>query len=87
MINVKVSDKTINAHVSQRPANIDNSDIKVVKGDKGAVFTPHVDQFSNLSWTNNGGLTNPPTQNIRGRDGEASITPLSNLDIEKIMEG
>lgn len=87
MINVTVPDRSIKAQVSHNPTRVDNSDIKVVKGDKGTVFTPHVDEFSNLSWTNDGGLNNPPTQNIRGRDGDATVSSLTNKDIEKIMEG
>lgn len=86
MINVTIPNKTINAHVNQNTSSV-NSDVKVVKGDKGAVFTPHVDELSNLSWTNNGGLVNPPTQNIRGRDGSDLVKALTNLEIERIMEG
>ena len=33
---------------------------------KGATFTPSVDSDGNLSWTNDGGLPNPPTVNIKG---------------------
>lgn len=87
MINVNVPNRDITAHVNHNPAKVDNSDIKVVKGDKGAVFTPHVDELSNLSWTNNGGLDNPPTRNIRGRDGDATVHAITNKDIERIMEG
>ena len=35
----------------------------------GVVFIPSVDVNGNLSWTNNGGLTNPTTVNIRGANG------------------
>lgn len=40
------------------------------KGDTGATFTPSVDSAGNLSWTNNKGLTNPPTVNIKGPKGD-----------------
>jgi hypothetical protein len=40
------------------------------QGPAGAVFTPSVDSSGNISWTNNGGLINPETQNIRGPQGE-----------------
>ncbi|WP_289634518.1 hypothetical protein [uncultured Duncaniella sp.] len=40
------------------------------KGDKGAVFTPAVDSSGNLTWSNNGGLTNPAAVNIRGPKGD-----------------
>lgn len=75
MIRVKVDSPQI---------ELDNSKVKLVKGDTGAVFTPYVDIESNLSWSNNGGLINPPTRNIKGSD--ATITALSNLEIEAIME-
>lgn len=39
-------------------------------GEDGATFTPSVDSAGNLSWTNNKGLTNPPTVNIRGPKGD-----------------
>lgn len=39
------------------------------KGDTGAVFTPAVDAAGNISWSNNGGLPNPATRNIRGPQG------------------
>ena len=35
-----------------------------VNGKDGVTFTPSVDENANLSWTNNGGLENPPTVNI-----------------------
>lgn len=35
----------------------------------GPVFTPAVDAAGDISWTNNGGLTNPATQNIKGPQG------------------
>lgn len=38
-------------------------------GPQGATFTPSLDAEGNLSWTNNGGLTNPQTVNIRGPQG------------------
>ena len=40
-------------------------------GTNGATFTPSVDSEGNLSWTNNGGLTNPPTVNIKGPKGDS----------------
>jgi len=39
-------------------------------GDNGAVFTPSVDSNGNISWTNDKGLPNPQTVNIRGPKGE-----------------
>ena len=40
-------------------------------GTNGATFTPSVDANGNLSWTNNGGLDNPPTVNIKGPKGDS----------------
>ena len=46
---------------------------KGAKGDKGKdgiTYTPSVDSSGNLSWTNNGGLSNPTTVNIKGAKGD-----------------
>ena len=40
-------------------------------GDKGATFTPSVDSAGNLSWTNDKGLPNPATVNIKGPKGDS----------------
>lgn len=42
-------------------------------GEDGATFTPSVDTAGNLSWTNNKGLSNPATVNIKGPKGEQGI--------------
>ena len=39
------------------------------QGKQGFTFTPSVDDSGNVSWTNNGGLENPATKNIRGPRG------------------
>lgn len=39
------------------------------RGEKGPVFTPKVSSDGALSWTNNGGLENPPSVNVRGPQG------------------
>ena len=39
-------------------------------GKNGATFTPHVAENGDLSWTNDGGLDNPETVNIKGDPGE-----------------
>lgn len=41
------------------------------KGDTGTVFTPHMDNDGNLSWTNDGELENPATVNLKGPQGDA----------------
>lgn len=56
---------------------VNNGTIQGAKGDAGApgaTFTPHVDGNGNLSWTNDGGLDNPATQNIRGAAGAKGET-------------
>ena len=40
-------------------------------GENGATFTPSVDANGNLSWTNDKGLANPATINIKGPKGDA----------------
>lgn len=40
------------------------------KGDPGAVFTPSVSASGDISWTNNGNLSNPETVNIKGPQGK-----------------
>lgn len=42
-------------------------------GESGATFTPNVDADGNLSWTNDKGLSNPATVNIKGPRGEQGI--------------
>lgn len=61
----------------------DNRYALVVKGDRGVTFTPFVDEESNISWTNDGGLPNPPTVNIRGKDGVPGV--ITNLEIDEIL--
>lgn len=39
-------------------------------GADGATFTPSVDSAGNLSWSNDKGLANPPTVNIKGPKGD-----------------
>ena len=54
-------------------------------GNNGAVFTPAVDSSGNLSWSNNGGLTNPAAVNIKGPKGsDATVTKAA---IEAVLTG
>ena len=48
--------------LTDKPSTID--------GEDGATFTPSVDSKGNLSWSNNKGLTNPTTVNIKGEKGD-----------------
>ena len=40
------------------------------KGDDGVTFTPNVSEAGVISWTNNGGLNNPESVNIKGAKGD-----------------
>lgn len=44
------------------------------QGPRGYTFTPSVDTSGNISWSNDGGLTNPTTRNIKGPKGDKGDT-------------
>lgn len=46
-------------------------------GQNGATFTPSVDVDGDISWTNDAGLPNPPTQNIMGPAGSSGVSVTS----------
>ena len=51
--------------------NIDVSvEMGAVKGERGWYYEPHMTEDGTLTWTNNGGLENPQTVNIRGPVGK-----------------
>lgn len=43
--------------------------IENIKGDPGTTFIPSVSDDGILSWSNEGGLENPPSVNLRGPKG------------------
>lgn len=45
--------------------------VEIKDGEKGAHYTPVLDDAGNLSWANDGGLPNPISRNIRGPQGPA----------------
>lgn len=53
-----------------------------LKGDVGYYFTPAVDVAGNLSWANNGGLTNPATVNIKGPKGEGGTVTITGITVD-----
>ena len=55
-------------------------------GDDGATFTPSVDADGNLSWTNDKGLANPATVNIKGPKGDSGEGGGSGEDIRYFAE-
>lgn len=81
-------DETLKAWIKSDPDNIlndgsidinkfkasDRASLKGDKGDTGYYFTPSVDSAGDLSWTNDGGLTNPATVNIKGPKGDTGDT-------------
>lgn len=78
---LKEDDDNVGSYQSIHTDNTGNTDIdsiltyfyvcveKFTSLEIGPYFTPHVDTEGNLSWTNNGGLVNPPTVNIKGEPG------------------
>ena len=57
------------------------------RGEDGATFFPMVDTNGNISWTNNGGLSNPATRNIMGPAGkDGSVGPAGPGAYEKAKE-
>lgn len=53
-----------------------------LKGDVGYYFTPAVDVAGNLSWTNNGELTNPTAVNIKGPKGEGGTVTITGITVD-----
>ena len=49
-------------------------------GSNGATFTPNVSAAGVLSWTNNGGLTNPPPISIKGPKGDDAVITASDVE-------
>ena len=50
------------------------ADLVALEDLRGFYFTPSIDENSNVSWTNNGGLVNPETVNIKGDKGDKGDT-------------
>ena len=48
-------------------------------GKNGVTFTPSVDTNGDLSWSNDGGLPNPETVNLRGAQGEAATVQVGQV--------
>lgn len=53
-----------------------------LRGDVGYYFTPTVDTAGNLSWANNGELTNPTTVNIKGPKGEGGTVTITGITVD-----
>lgn len=64
------NEETRQNNENSRQEYIENLKDKVNKGDfNGATYLPSVDKEGNISWTNDKGLENPSSQNIRGPQG------------------
>lgn len=59
------------ALVTEDTVTIEFNESVDITGEKGTTFTPSVSGDGTLSWTNDGGLDNPPSVNIKGADGES----------------
>lgn len=55
------------------------------QGANGTTFTPSVSAAGDISWTNDGGKTNPPTQNIKGPEGDEG--PAGKTAYESAVDG
>ena len=70
----------LKAEVEQMLEDLENGDFvpggsgSGEKGEDGATFIPSVDAAGNLSWTNDGGLANPETVNIKGEAGNGIVS-------------
>ena len=51
-------------------------------GAAGVTFTPSVSEDGTLSWTNDGGLSNPQSVNIKGPAGSAGALPTFSINEE-----
>lgn len=61
---------------------------KYTELEQGPYFTPHIDSNGILSWTNNGGLINPPNVDIKGPKGEGFSFNLFDTKVsDHILEG
>lgn len=58
------------ANLEEYEKRLDEALDKVTNGKDGTTFIPFVDGEGNISWSNDGGLTNPNTVNIKGPKGD-----------------
>lgn len=68
---LKTENKTIVGSINELLNEL--STIETTPGENGTTFIPNVDNNGNLSWSNNGGLENPTTVNIKGEKGEQGL--------------
>lgn len=68
---------SIKAKITTQPTIIVEVGVKGKQGADGVTFYPNVSENGDLSWTNDGGLSNPKTVNVKGDDG---YTPVRGTD-------
>ena len=66
--------KTVNGVTPDENGNVEVVGNNGADGKDGATFTPSVSADGVLSWTNDKGLENPKTQNIKGEKGDTGDT-------------
>lgn len=83
--NIKSDVEKLKEEVTQ---TIEDLNIKVETGEfDGATFIPNVDAEGNISWTNDKGLPNPSTQNIKGEKGDQGKQGEQGIPGEKGEQG
>lgn len=70
---------TVNRQSAQISNGKDGAD-----GANGTTFTPSVSSSGVLSWTNNGGLSNPAAVNIKGKDGKDGTNGTDGVGISSV---
>lgn len=61
--------------------------LKGEPGQNGATFKPAIDEEGNLSWTNDQGLENPSTVNLKGPKGDPGDQyELTDDDVQRIAD-
>ena len=75
-------ESSVNTYVSEHVDELTGP-----KGDIGTVFVPTVDDDGNISWTNDGGLINPETKNIKGPTGPAFTYDMFTAEQLKALTG
>ncbi len=68
-------------------AALETADISVIDGEDGATFIPFMDASGNLSWSNNKGLSNPATVNLKGENGAVGPQGVPGIQGEKGDKG
>lgn len=67
----------IKAKIATQPTIKVDVGVKGKQGKDGVTFYPSVSENGDLSWTNDGGLVNPETVNVKGDNG---YTPVKGVD-------